>query len=288
MDVPHCVINDYNLDTFKGVLKFSNEEIPSTFLPYEDETAALRMYKFLVKYANDDALLRCHQIVYHEKKWLLAFEDCLNVMEFFDKQKSNWERRRSQRSRASWFSYIRRDFVEIFQDAARIWVRKAGRSSCQSIYTENPIKCLFITRKGSERRVKVLPNLNGPKSKMNDDIEELKKLMDVIINYPFGSDKPDYDRFNLSPELRCFLHYLNSEFLEYVSPRCLLDSPFIWGDIGKIRIVRKLSEALPNLFIDLFDCCIKYACNLEDLHQPEMREALKRVFRKPLTSEYQD
>ncbi|XP_016717687.1 uncharacterized protein [Gossypium hirsutum] len=202
---------------------------------------------------------------------------------------------------------------------------------------------------------------------MNDDIEELKKLMDVIINYPFGSDKPDYDRFNLSPELRCFLHYLNSEFLENVSPRCLLDSPFIWGDadkyrflisldyllnsevfklesfndalttfastnlihwvralynkrvlykvyyhsqmsynvsrtaavvrfcsnvfwhynnyaiecgerkIGKISIVRKLSEALSNLFIDLFDCCIKYACNLEDLHQPEMREALNEI-----------
>ncbi|KAK8347618.1 hypothetical protein V6Z12_A06G030000 [Gossypium hirsutum] len=47
--------------------------------------------------------------------------------------------------------------------------------------------------------------------------------------------------------------------------------------IGKISIVRKLSEALSNLFIDLFDCCIKYACNLEDLHQPEMREALNEI-----------
>ncbi|TYI21339.1 hypothetical protein ES332_A06G031700v1 [Gossypium tomentosum] len=335
MPVPHCVINYYNLDTYNGVLKFLNEEISSTFLPYEDKTAALKMYKFLVKYANDDDLLKCHQIVCHEKKWLLAFEDCLNA-------------------------------------------RKAGRSSCQSIYTENLIKCLFITRKDSECWVKVLPNLDGPKSKMNDDIEEFKKLMDIIINYPFELDKPDYDCFNLSLELRYFLHYLNSEFLEYVSPRCLLDSPFIWGDadkyrflinldyllkrevfklesfndtlttfasanlgdwvhalynkrvlykvyyhsqksynfsravavvqfcsnvfwhynnyaiecrerkIGKIRIMRKLSEALPNLFIDLFEGCINHACNLEDLYQPKTHEAVKRVFRKPLTSEYRD
>ncbi|KAG4140585.1 hypothetical protein ERO13_D06G027200v2 [Gossypium hirsutum] len=204
---------------------------------------------------------------------------------------------------------------------------------------------------------------------MNDDIEELKNLMDVIINYPFGSDKPDYDRFNLSPELRCFLRYLKSEFLDYMSPRCLLDSPFIWGDadkcqflinldyllkrgvidlnrfnnslhkcsdgnlsnwiyalynkpvlykvydysrnryklltaaavvrfcsnvfrhyndyadecgerkIGKIRIVRKLREALPNLFVDLFDGCINHAYCFGDL---------KRAFRKPLASEYRD
>ncbi|MBA0567688.1 hypothetical protein Golob_005235, partial [Gossypium lobatum] len=152
MDVPHCVINDYNSDTYKGVLKFLNKEIPSTFLTYEDKTAALRMYKFLVKHANDDDLLRCHKI------------------------------------------------------------------------------------NGSECRVKVLPNLDGPRSKMNDDIKELKNLMDVIINYPFGSDKPDYDRFNLSPELRCFLCYLK----DYMNPKCLLDSPFIWGDTDKCRFLINL------------------------------------------------
>ncbi|KAG4140564.1 hypothetical protein ERO13_D06G025800v2 [Gossypium hirsutum] len=359
MDVPHCVINDYNSDTCKGVLKFLNKEIPSTFLTYEDERAALRMYEFLIRHANDDDLLRCHQIACHEKKCLLAFEDCLNIMEFFEEQKSDWKRRCSKRSRASWFSYIRKDFVKIFQDAARIWARKAGKSRCKSIYTENPIKCLFVTMNGSQCRVKVLPNLDGPRSKMNDDIEELKNLMDVIINYPFGSDKPDYDRFNLSPELRCFLRCLKSEFLDYISPRCLLDSPFIWGDadkcrflinldyllkrraidlnnfnysldessdgnlsnwidalynkpvlykvydysrnsyklltaaavvrfcsnvfrhynqyadecgerkIGKIRIVRKLSEALPNLFVDLFDGCINHAYCLGDLYESD-------------------
>ncbi|MBA0868279.1 hypothetical protein Goshw_011123, partial [Gossypium schwendimanii] len=125
---------------------------------------------------------------------------------------------------------------------------------------------------------------------MNDDIEELKNLMDVIINYPFGSDKPDYDRFNLSLELRCFLRYLKFEFLDYMSPKCLLDSPFIWGDadkcrflinldyllkrgIGKIRIVRKLSEALPNLFVDLFDGCINHAYCLGELYKPDVHEA---------------
>ncbi|MFQ6642209.1 hypothetical protein Gotur_018132 [Gossypium turneri] len=163
---------------------------------------------------------------------------------------------------------------------------------------------------------------------MNDDIEELKKLMDVIINYPFGSDKPDYDRFNFSLELRCFLRYLKSEFLDYMGPKCLLDSPFIWGDtnkcrflinldyllkrgdysrksyellsvaavvrfcsnvfqhyneyadeygerkIGKIKIVRKLSEALRNLFVDLFDGCINHAYCLEELYEPGVHEAV--------------
>ncbi|MBA0869014.1 hypothetical protein Goshw_022141, partial [Gossypium schwendimanii] len=121
---------------------------------------------------------------------------------------------------------------------------------------------------------------------MNDDIEKLKNLMDVVINYPFGSDKPDYDRFNLSPELRCFLRYLK----DYMSPKCLLDSPFIWGDadkcrflvnldyllkrgIDKIRIVRKLSEALPNLFVDLFDDCINHAHCLGDLYEPDAQGA---------------
>ncbi|KAH1030158.1 hypothetical protein J1N35_046215 [Gossypium stocksii] len=149
---------------------------------------------------------------------------------------------------------------------------------------------------------------------MNDDIEELKKLMNIIISYPFVSDKPDYDRFNLSPELRCFLHYLNSEFFANLgdwvhalyNKRVLYKvyhhsqksydflraaavvrfcSNVFWHynnyaiecwerTIGKIGIVRKLSEALPNLFIVLFDGCINHACNLEDLYQPEMHEAV--------------
>ncbi|TYI75792.1 hypothetical protein E1A91_D06G031400v1, partial [Gossypium mustelinum] len=59
-------------------------------------------------------------------------------------------------------------------------------------------------------------------------------------------------------------------------------------ECGKEKIVKKFSEALPNLFIDLFDACINHARNLEDLYQPEMHEAMKQVFRKPLTSEYRD
>ncbi|MFQ6661021.1 hypothetical protein Gotur_029320 [Gossypium turneri] len=152
--------------------------------------------------------------------------------------------------------------------------------------------------------------------------------MDVIINYSFGSDKPDFDRFNLSFELRCFLRYLKSEFLDCMSPKCLLDSPFIWGDadkcrfltnvdyllkrgdysrksyellsaiavvrfcsnvfrhhneyadecgetkIGKIRIVRKLSEALPNLFVNLFNGCISHAYCLKELYVPDVHEAV--------------
>ncbi|MFQ6642208.1 hypothetical protein Gotur_018131 [Gossypium turneri] len=86
---------------------------------------------------------------------------------------------------------------------------------------------------------------------MNDDIEEPKKLIDVIINYPFGSDKPDYDRFNLSPELRCFLRYLKSEFLDYMSTKCLLDSPFIWGDADKCRFLINVDYLLKRGVFEL-------------------------------------
>ncbi|MFQ6661019.1 hypothetical protein Gotur_029321 [Gossypium turneri] len=75
--------------------------------------------------------------------------------------------------------------------------------------------------------------------------------MDVIINYPFGSDKPDYDHFNLSPELRCFLRYLKSEFSDYMSLRCLLDSPFIWGDADKCRFLINVDYLLKRGVFEL-------------------------------------
>nr|KJB64038.1 hypothetical protein B456_010G030300 [Gossypium raimondii] len=44
--------------------------------------------------------------------------------------------------------------------------------------------------------------------------------------------------------------------------------------IGKIRIVRKLSEALPNFFVDLFDGCVNHAYCLEELYKPNVHEAV--------------
>ncbi|TYH65103.1 hypothetical protein ES332_D06G033700v1, partial [Gossypium tomentosum] len=58
--------------------------------------------------------------------------------------------------------------------------------------------------------------------------------------------------------------------------------------IGKIRIVRKLSETLLNLFVDLFDSCINHAYCLDELYEPDVHEAVKRAFRKLLASEYRD
>ncbi|MBA0675274.1 hypothetical protein Goari_016827, partial [Gossypium aridum] len=122
-----------------GVLKFSSEEISSNFLPYKDKKVALSIYKFLDEHHNYDDILRFHQLVYYENKWLLVLEHSENVVMHFSK------------------------------------------------------------------RVKILPSLDTPNSKMNDDIDELKVLMDIIINYLFGSTIRDYNNFRLPVKLIAFL-----------------------------------------------------------------------------------
>ncbi|MBA0640526.1 hypothetical protein Goklo_023454, partial [Gossypium klotzschianum] len=73
------------------------------------------------------------------------------------------------KSEARWLTYIRRDFLNIFQSAAHIWTRKSDERRCKSIYTEYPSKCLFII--DFDGRVKILPNLDTPNRKMKDDID---------------------------------------------------------------------------------------------------------------------
>ncbi|MBA0704441.1 hypothetical protein Golax_016696, partial [Gossypium laxum] len=47
---------------------------------------------------------------------------------------------------------------------------------------------------------------------MKDDIDELKVLMDFIINYPFGHVIRDYNQCRLLAKLEAFLGYLDSIF----------------------------------------------------------------------------
>ncbi|MBA0675282.1 hypothetical protein Goari_016835, partial [Gossypium aridum] len=119
--------------------------------------------------------------------------------------------RSSHKCEARWLTYIRRDFLNIFQSATRIWTRKSDERRCKNIYTEYPSKCLFIM--DSDGWVKILPNLDTPNSKMKDDIDELKVVMDFINNYPFGSAIQGYNHFKLLAKLIAFLGYLNSKFL---------------------------------------------------------------------------
>ncbi|MBA0640528.1 hypothetical protein Goklo_023456, partial [Gossypium klotzschianum] len=86
------------------------------------------------------------------------------------------------RGETRWSTYIRRNFLKIFQSVAHIWAIKSDERRCKSIYTEYSGKCLFIM--DSDGRVKFFPNLDTPNNKMKDDIDELKVLMDFIINYP--------------------------------------------------------------------------------------------------------
>ncbi|MBA0636069.1 hypothetical protein Godav_025020 [Gossypium davidsonii] len=59
----------------------------------------------------------------------------------------------------------------------------------------------------------MLPNLETPNRKMKDDIDELKVLMDFIINYLFKFFIRDYNHFRLPVKLIAFLGYLDSKFL---------------------------------------------------------------------------
>ncbi|MBA0675279.1 hypothetical protein Goari_016832, partial [Gossypium aridum] len=55
------------------------------------------------------------------------------------------------------------------------------------------------------KRVKILPNLDTANSKMKDDIDKLKVLMDFIIKFQFGSAIRDYNYFRLPTKLIAFL-----------------------------------------------------------------------------------
>ncbi|MBA0869528.1 hypothetical protein Goshw_029581, partial [Gossypium schwendimanii] len=68
----------------------------------------------------------------------------------------------------------------------------------QKHLTQYPKKCIFLTN--IDGRVKILSNLNARNSKIRDDIDELKVLMDYIINLPFKSAIQDYKNFSMPTE----------------------------------------------------------------------------------------
>ncbi|MBA0747329.1 hypothetical protein Gogos_004251 [Gossypium gossypioides] len=107
-----------------------------------------------------------------------------------------WES--SNRNQHEWFNYISEDFSKILKDMACIWAKIN-----KSIYTQDPIKSIFITNFGG--RVNFLPNLNASDQPMEGDSDELKYLMNYIVNMPFGSIIQNYQNFNIPKELSCFL-----------------------------------------------------------------------------------
>ncbi|MBA0640130.1 hypothetical protein Goklo_023098, partial [Gossypium klotzschianum] len=115
------------------------------------------------------------------------------------------------KSVARWFTYIKKNLSKIFQNTDHIWARESDERRCKSIYIEYASNRLFITDPNGG--VKILPNLDTPNGKMKDDIDELKVLMDFIINYPFGPVIRNYNQCRLLAKLEAFLGYLDSIFL---------------------------------------------------------------------------
>ncbi|MBA0636067.1 hypothetical protein Godav_025018, partial [Gossypium davidsonii] len=73
---------------------------------------------------------------------------------------------------------------------------------------------------------------------MKDDIDELKVLMDFIINYLFGSVIRDYNHFRLPAK-------------NNVNPKFLLDAPFAWGDADNYCFLINLVYLIKRNVLDV-------------------------------------
>ncbi|KAB2023794.1 hypothetical protein ES319_D06G043900v1 [Gossypium barbadense] len=234
MAEPDCAIIDQDNRVYYGVVKISGKEISSTLLPFKDEEKALELYTHLVAH-QDDWILCCHHLVRYQDKWLVVLEYSKNIVAYFRERMKGWES--SNRNESEWFNYISEDFGRILRDVARIWAK-----SNKCIYTQDPIKSIFITNFGG--RVKFLPNLNASDQPIEGDIDQLKYLMNYIVNMPFGSVIQNYQKFNMPNELSCFLTELNFQHLKYMSPAFLLDVPLFWRLVDKFHFIINLDHML--------------------------------------------
>ncbi|MBA0747330.1 hypothetical protein Gogos_004251, partial [Gossypium gossypioides] len=178
-----------------------------------------------------------------------------------------WES--SNRNQHEWFNYISEDFSKILKDMACIWAKIN-----KSIYTQDPIKSIFITNFGG--RVNFLPNLNASDQPMEGDSDELKYLMNYIVNMPFGSIIQNYQNFNIPKELSCFL-------TQEIHPTFLLDVPLFWRPIDKFHFIINLDHIMKRGEISILDLnrCLKnlrnkysYNWSLVVRHNP----VLKSIF----------
>ncbi|TYH12273.1 hypothetical protein ES288_A06G054300v1 [Gossypium darwinii] len=224
-----CAIikRDDSVSVYYGVLKISGKEISSTFLPFKDEEKALELYTHLVEH-QDYWILSCHHLVRYQDEWLVALEYFKNIVPYFREKMERWES--SNRNQREWFNYISEDFVNILKYVACIWAK-----SNKSIYTQDPIKFIFITNFGG--RVKFLPNLNASDQPMEGDFDELKYLMSYILNMPFESAIENYENFNMPNELSLFLNQLKSQNLKYMSPAFRLGAPLFWRPVDKFHFI---------------------------------------------------
>ncbi|KAK5824054.1 hypothetical protein PVK06_018817 [Gossypium arboreum] len=254
---------DALVDTYNGVLKFLNEEISSTFLPYEDKTAALKMYKFLVKYANDDNLLRrvIGNVGVYRGVGLAGLVLLGGILYRYFKMLPVF--RLEKRVYLHVYVHIDREYVSprCLLDSPFIW----GDA--------DKYRFLINLDYLLKREVFKLESFNDTLTtfaiaNLGDWVHALYNKR-VLYNVYYHSQKSyDFSRAAAVVEFcsNVFWHY-NNYAIECRERK-----------IGNIRIVRKLSEALPNLFIDLFDGCINHACNLEDLYQPKMHEAVFSMY----------
>ncbi|TYG63613.1 hypothetical protein ES288_D06G044000v1 [Gossypium darwinii] len=248
MSEPDCAIIDQDGSVYYGMLKISGKEINSTFLAFKDEEKALELYTHLVEH-QDDWILCCHHLVRYQDEWLVALEYSKNIVTYFRERMARWES--SNRNEPEWFNYISEDFGKILRDVACIWAK-----SNKSIHTQDPVKSIFITNFSG--RVKFLPNLNASDQPMEGDIDQLKYLMNYIVNMPFGSVIQNYQKFNMPNELLCFLTQLNFRNLKSMSPAFLLDAPLFWRPVDKFHFIINLDHIMKRgeISVSLFDGCL--------------------------------
>ncbi|MBA0846521.1 hypothetical protein Goshw_003390 [Gossypium schwendimanii] len=72
-----------DIDELKAVMDFINNYPFGSAI--QGKNVALQICKFLVEHDNDDGILRSHQLVYYENKWLLMLEHSENMVTHFNK-----------------------------------------------------------------------------------------------------------------------------------------------------------------------------------------------------------
>ncbi|TYH65307.1 hypothetical protein ES332_D06G046900v1 [Gossypium tomentosum] len=137
MSEPDCAIIKQDESVYFQVLKISGKEISSTLLPFKDKEKTLKLYTHLVEH-HDHWILSYHHLVRYQDEWLVALEYSKNIITYFKEKMERWES--SNRNQREWSKYIIEDFGKILKDVACIWAKNN-----KSIYTQDPIKSIFIT-----------------------------------------------------------------------------------------------------------------------------------------------
>ncbi|KAK8616378.1 hypothetical protein V6N13_017930 [Hibiscus sabdariffa] len=237
------------------------EALPTYFLFFETMKEAWEVYLYLVK-NKDPNIIKCHQIISHDNKWTIGLEKSEAIASYFRRKMSVWKERSS--TEKSWFLYICNDFTRIFRNILRIFFDGLDDGRYADIYGNLDKSVLINIPDGL---IRILPPIAGKKSERDVDLDKLQEFISKIIGLPFDKEQVlDGNEFDLPYDIFLFLFYLSNENLNYMGPRFLLSSPFIWTGDEKLNFIINIDYLIKGEVIDeiAFDDELKKAGHMDD------------------------